>query len=92
MNKNVGINNSTEKKTFNSAYEVSTYYTNYYTANDVEFDIFNNSLSGKHINELGEGMLYEITFRDAIGSSAKLESEAEFEDFYLNPVRSYSEL
>lgn len=56
---------------------------------EVEVEVFDNKLEGSHENVLGEGMVYDVTFFDAIGGSNKVPSKMEFTDLVLEPERIY---
>ena len=64
------------------------YYTNE-TKKEIEIvvEVFGGELTGQHDNVIGEGMVYEVTFSDAIGGMSKNRQPKKVEDLML---RSYS--
>ncbi|WP_152287961.1 hypothetical protein [Flavicella marina] len=70
--------------------ELNTIYYTDETKKDikVEVDVFDNEIKGEHQNVIGEGVVYEVTFSDAIGGSQS-QKNIKFEDLYFN-INRYS--
>lgn len=71
--------------------------TVYYIGNtkkevEVEVEVFGGEINGKHDNIIGEGVVYEVTFSDAIGGSSSLKSEIKRDDLLLDKTRNSIEL
>jgi hypothetical protein len=58
----------------------------------VEVEVFGGEINGRHDNIIGEGVVYEVTFQDAIGGISKSKSQIKSEDLLLKKTRNNIEL
>ena len=69
--------------------ELNTVYYTDETKKDlkIKVEVFDNEIKGEHANVIGEGVVYEVTWWDAIGGNSQSAKNLEFEDLYFDAHR-----